>query len=228
MLNPVHSKLRSALAPASIFFVCLAALQLGACVAPPSNYPSARSVGKDNRVIEVAVTGIQNSDGERIAVPTFRVLYGLGENLDVAVESVLPATLGIGLRYSLLNPKEDGLAWAVHGGFGINPLLILTSSDSSYFSLGSTVSYKYGAWEPFFVARRDTVRLRLDDPNDGDAFFDLSKEIDESYSSLSTGLTWWSQSDWGLYGQISLLTGFDTDFEVLDDYPLLTVGAIFR
>jgi|FLOH01.1.fsa_nt_gi hypothetical protein len=228
MLNPDYPKRRLAVAPASIFFVCFMALHLGACVAPPSNYPSARSVGKGNHVMEVAVTGIQNSDGERIAVPTFRVLYGLDENLDVAVESVLPATLGIGLRYSLLNPKEDGLAWAVHGGFGTNPLLLLVSSDSSYFSLGSTVSYQYGAWEPFVVARFDTVRLRLDDPNDGNAFFDLSKDIDESYSSLATGLTWWSSSDWGLYGQVSFLTGFDTEFDVLDDFPLFTVGAVFR
>ncbi len=192
-----------------------------ACVAPLSNHPSGRSVGEGKDLIGASLTLAQTEDGDRLVIPDFRFLHGTTEDLDLGVEAIFPSVAGGTLRYSLINPEQDGFAWAVHGGLGVTPLMPFFAY---YTSAGTTVSYRRGSWEPFATLRANSTRVNFSSSDTDGFWLPDDGDFEEDYTSVSAGLAWWSSEGWGLYGQVSFISGVTAAASGLEDSALLSFG----
>jgi hypothetical protein len=196
------------------------------CIAPLSDHPSGRSVGEGNVIASASISAIQDADGGYLPLPEMRWLRGMGKDLDVGVESVIPISGGLVARYSLINPEGDGLALAVHGRFGLSPW---TLGSSYYAGAGSTLSFRQANWEPFLVARFNVSRMDIDPSTDKLFLYpDSSNEFDENYTSISAGLAWWTSEQNSVFAALSFINGIEGEFDELNDFVLLTVGFSSR
>ncbi len=196
-------------------------LSLAACIAPLSVYPSGRSVGYQQGSAAGAISLAPDNDGETVLMPEMRWLYGVTQDLDFGLETVVPATAGLVLRYSLINPEDDGLALALHGRVGSSPW---TPASGYYMAIGSTLSYRDGRLEPFLAGRWNLSRVNLDEDDDGGFFFPDDEEFDEDYAILTVGMSWWVKRQTSLNLAMHYLRGIEGGFDELEDSLLFTLG----
>jgi hypothetical protein len=194
---------------------------LAGCIAPLSVYPSGRSVGYQHDSTSAAMSVAPDADGDTVLIPEIRWLYGVTEDLDLGVESMIPATAGLVVRYSLINPEQDGLALALHGRLGTSPW---TPASGYYAALGSTMSYREGRLEPFLAARWSISRVDLNNDNEDGFFFPDDETFDEDYMVLTLGIGWWVKKQSSLYVAAHFLNGIEGSFDELEDSFLFTLG----
>ena len=188
------------------FLFLLAALALSSCaVAPISNHVSARSNGEGGSLLSAGTT---IGAGNMGWVPSVKYTVGLSERWDLGFQYEVIEWGAYG-KYQLVgsNAAQGGDGFALAGLVGAG-----LSYEGFYGFLGPVVSYKIGAFEPYFVERINYVDFpgsKIDVRDVGEVHVDPGVY---KYLQHSFGFFWWA-NDWLAFGaETSLFTPIKSNF----------------
>lgn len=166
-------------------------------IAPLSNTPTARTSGKGHIQLSGGyVASLEESTHARIG-------YGLQRDLDIyfLVESgLINENVGIGIKYAVINPEENGLALSIDGSLG-------STRDDMYYFFGPTISYKTKYFEPFSVLRFNYAHNSQVLTPEIFPFASVAKSSNLKYGQATLGSTIWISNYFGFYAHIDKLFG---------------------
>lgn len=152
-----------------------------ACVGPLVSQETAQTVGYHRHEIV-------GGGGQAGALVKYN--FGLGENLDVGAqwESL---SIGLRMKYALLNEHEEGFSLALAGGLG-------SSIGGSHYYGDLMASYLTGRMEPYGTFRMVHVKIdpvEFKDSNSGQTVFTVDLG-DYSYAEAILGTRIWLTRHW--------------------------------
>lgn len=177
----------------------------GCAVAPLSNHISARSNGEGGSLLSAGST---IGAGNHAWVPSIKYTVGLSERFDLGFQYEVIEWGAYG-KYQLVgeNAAKGGEGFALAGLVGSG-----LSYEGFYGFLGPVLSYKTGAFEPYFVERFNYVdfpRSKVDVSHVGEVHVDPGIYL---YLQHSFGFFYWA-NEWLAFGaETSLFTPLKNNY----------------
>lgn len=167
----------------------------GCAIGPLVVHETARTVGPNNNELD---------GGWGQAGYVVKWNYGLGQDLDFGIhwESL---SIGLRLKYAILNARERGFSLAVAAGTGV-------SIGGSHYYGDLIASYLAGSWEPYGALRAVHVKndpLEFRDQDTGQVDFTVDK-IEYDYGQLTLGTRYWFTPHFLLSLEASSLFAFSS------------------
>lgn len=179
-----------------VVFILYIGLSGCTSLAPLSNTPTARTLGKGN--VHIGGGYVIVADNAHV-----RTGFGITDEIDLfflAESGILNDNAGIALKYGLLK-ADEGLSASLDGSLG-------TTKEKYYFYIGPTLSYKKNWIEPFVVARYNYAQdkykeIDLFNINESDSFMTTRLH----YGQLTGGATIWVNNHFGLNLHVDQIFG---------------------
>jgi hypothetical protein len=169
------------------FFLCSCA------IGPLVSHETGRTLGKGGGEYEA---------GYGSASYVLKGSWGLTDDLDLGVQWEA-LSLGLRLKYGLVQEKEHGFSLAAAAGIG-------TSVGGSHYYGDMMASYLQGWWEPYFTLRIVHVHndpTEFKDKETHDVDFTISA-FDYNYGQAFLGSRFWFNKNWSLSVEVSDLFAF--------------------
>lgn len=146
--------------------------------------------------------------------------YGLSQNFDFGAH-IEELSMGVRLKYALLNPRDGGVALALAGGAG-------ASFGGSYYNGDILLSSLYGRIEPYAIFRYNHVTTDKQDFRDKDNGA-INFTIDEAsftYGQVFLGSRIWLTQGFAVSVEASKLVRFEN--VEFSDLIIVSGALIFR
>lgn len=176
-----------------IILVC-SALNACAPLAPLSNVPTARTIGKSKIHIEGGAYYPEDYYG--------KLGYGITDDVDLYLlmeKGAFNENIGAAAKFSVLNSRE-GESISIDGSAG-------TADDGYYGYLGATISYKKKWFEPYAIGRYNLSRVSYSGEYDFYGKNHYKGDMTFQYGQVTMGSTFWFDQHFGAILNANYLFG---------------------